>query len=356
MIRAYPKPLNQKQRGVALIIVLMIVALVSVLGTEMGARLQLQISRASNIKDNNQAFWYAMGAEEFAKKSIVELYKRNNSVTSLEGNWSEEFTFPLEGGGIQAQLIDMQTCFNLNGIRKGAEPPGGQNQNQQNQSNQQNTIPKGQQDPLPGTLSQEAQAFERLLTSAVPTLDNYDVEVVTHSLVDWLDDNDTPEISGAEDAEYASLVNPYLTANTFMVNKTELRMVKGVQPGWINALMPYVCAIPNQAELRLNINTLTEEQAPVLAAMLDINQRDAQSLISNRKPSGYDDINDFLAEPVVTGRGLTADRKNWFTITTEYFLLRTKTRYNDASFNMITVFKNQNGDVSVVRREFTGAI
>ena len=46
----------QQQRGVALIIVLLIVALVSVLATQMGSRLQLQVKRASNIKDNNQAY------------------------------------------------------------------------------------------------------------------------------------------------------------------------------------------------------------------------------------------------------------------------------------------------------------
>ena len=48
--------LRPKQQGVALIIVLLIVAIVSVLATEMGSRLQLQIKRASNIKENNQAY------------------------------------------------------------------------------------------------------------------------------------------------------------------------------------------------------------------------------------------------------------------------------------------------------------
>ena len=61
---------QRKQQGVALIIVLLIVAIVSVLATEMGSRLQLQIKRASNIKENNQAYWYAMGAEQYAQKSI----------------------------------------------------------------------------------------------------------------------------------------------------------------------------------------------------------------------------------------------------------------------------------------------
>ena len=43
------------------------------ISTEMGTRLQLQVQRTMNLKDNNQAYWYAMGAEAFARKSIQSL-------------------------------------------------------------------------------------------------------------------------------------------------------------------------------------------------------------------------------------------------------------------------------------------
>lgn len=81
----------QQQRGVALIIVLLIVALVSVLATQMGSRLQLQVKRASNIKDNNQAYWYAMGAEQYAQKSIKFLLENSDGVINLNQQWSEPF-------------------------------------------------------------------------------------------------------------------------------------------------------------------------------------------------------------------------------------------------------------------------
>ena len=118
----YIKP---KQQGVALIIVLLIVAIVSVLATEMGGRLQLQIKRASNIKDNNQAYWYAMGAEQYARKSIQKLMEEDGEVIHLEQPWNQEFIYPIEGGGIQAQLIDMQSCFNLNALKVDTSGVGG---------------------------------------------------------------------------------------------------------------------------------------------------------------------------------------------------------------------------------------
>ncbi|MEC9128236.1 MAG: type II secretion system minor pseudopilin GspK, partial [Pseudomonadota bacterium] len=88
-----------KQQGVALMIVLMIVALVAVLATEMGTRLQLQVQRTMNLKDNNQAYWYAMGAEAFARKSIQSLIEESPNVISIDQPWAQEFSYPLENGG-----------------------------------------------------------------------------------------------------------------------------------------------------------------------------------------------------------------------------------------------------------------
>lgn len=359
-------PNNQK--GVALIVVLMLVALVAVIGTEMAGRLQLHVTRASNIKDNNQAYWYAMGAEQFAKKSIIELLERNNTVVSLEGGWSEEFTFPLEGGGIQAQLVDMQTCFNLNAINAANVNSGNSNTNNgssgntnsgganNGQNNNTNAPTQAQRQATPdGQVPSEAQAFERLLTEVIPELDNYSKEVVRDSLIDWLDEDDELSQSGAENADYGALVNPYLAANASMVSKSELRLVNGVNPQWINALMPYVCVIPGVQQLKININTVQEAQAPILAALTGAPLSDIQSLIGNRAPSGYENVADFLAESLFANHPLSANQQEWFEVNTEYFLLHTKTRYNNASFAMSSLLKvEENDTVTVVRREFGG--
>ena len=113
---------KKQQQGVALIIVLLVVAIVSLLATEMGGRMQLQVKRASNIKENNQAYWYAMGAEQYARKSIKKLIDNDGEVIHLDQPWNQEFVYPIDGGGIQAQLVDMQSCFNLNAVFE-ATPP-----------------------------------------------------------------------------------------------------------------------------------------------------------------------------------------------------------------------------------------
>jgi general secretion pathway protein K len=342
----------------------MLVALVVILATEMAARLQLQVTRASNIKDNNQAYWYAMGAEQFAQKSILELLKKNKDVISLEGGWSDEFTFPLEGGGIQAQLLDMQTCFNLNGVNavnttnNNTNAPGNPNSNQNDNNQQkQQKQPKPQQQPNPGAAPPEALAFEALLKETVPELDDYSIEVVRDSLIDWLDEDDKISQSGAEDSDYAALPNPYLTANNLMASKSEFRLVNGVQANWVSRMLPLVCVIPKLDKIKININTVLAEQAPVVAALTGAPVADIQNIISNRNPAGYDNIQDFLSESLFSNYPLSQDQRAWFDVKTEYFLLHTKTRYNNASFAMSSLFKvDSNQKVSVIRREFGGKL
>lgn len=326
----------KRLRGVALITVLMVVALVAILGTEMVMRLQLQVQRTSNVKDSNQAYWYALGAEQYARKSIELLLEQSDGVIHLEQPWSQEFLYPLDNGGIQAQLEDMQSCFNLNALAV--------SEGQQESTNNQPT-------------TDEMEAFFRLLETPelIEGMDNYTAETVRDSLADWLDGDDRIRSYGAEDLDYESLANPYLAANTLMYNKSELRLVNGVSAAWINSLMPMVCARPNNSSIQINVNTMTEELAPVLAALTGLESEQARRLIASRPSGGYENAEQFLSEPDITALSLEQSRSNWFAVTTQYFILYTKTRYNNATFSMASVFRiDENQNVSVVRREFGG--
>ena len=90
--------LNTKRssKGVALITVMLIVALIAILATQMTARLQLQMQRTSNLASNQQAYWYAMGAEAFAKRILAQSFEDNEEVTHLGQMWAQgESTFPV---------------------------------------------------------------------------------------------------------------------------------------------------------------------------------------------------------------------------------------------------------------------
>ena len=320
-----------QQQGVALIIVLMIVAIVSVLATEMGSRLQLQIKRSSNIKDNNQAYWYAMSAEQYARKSLKDLMQDSGANTIyLDQMWNQEFVYPIEGGGIQAQLVDMQSCFNLNALRV---PAGGAN----------------------SQLEDRKKAFEALLDSVDGDIPTYNRDLIRDSLVDWLDDNDQPTDVGAEDSEYESRQFPYLAANNFMVHKSELRLIHGIEVQWLEKLLELVCVIPNDNLFIINVNTVSQENAAIIAAATGLSLADAKSVLSNRSLDGYAQVANFLAEPSIKALSLTKTQEDWFDVTTSYFILHTKTKYNDATFAMQSLLKIGNDKkVSVIRRDFSG--
>lgn len=326
-----------KQRGVALMIVLMIVALVAVLATEMGTRLQLQVQRTMNLKDNNQAYWYALGAEAFARKSIQSLVKESPDTISLDQPWAQEFRYPLENGGLIANLEDMRSCFNLNAIVS-----GGQNQNQSANSSNNTT--------------EAMEAFHGMLLALnIDGLDNYTADTLRDSLADWVDDDDNMRAYGAEDSEYESREFPYLAANGPLASKSELRIINGASPQWINELMPLVCVVPDNSELKINVNTLETEDAALLAGLTGLDLQQASSLINSRPPSGWDDKGDFLAEPSIQALSMSNTRQDWFDVKTEYFMLHTKTQYNKATFKLSTVFHvNTDNAVSIVNREFGG--
>ncbi|GAC17924.1 type II secretion system minor pseudopilin GspK [Paraglaciecola arctica] len=329
-------PQKSKQQGVALIVVLLIVAIVSVLATEMGSRLQLQVKRASNIKENNQAYWYAMGAEQYARKSIKQLMVNDGKVIHLEQPWNQEFVYPIEGGGIQAQLIDMQSCFNLNALRVPADNPSG-----------------GGEPLLPDRML----AFERLLQNVDPAIPSYNIDILRDSLVDWLDQDDRQTGYGAEDSEYESLQFPYVAANNFMVHKSELRLIHGVEVSWLRELLKLVCVLPNDSLFLININTVSEENAAVIAAATGLPLSDAQSLLANRGSEGYQTTEAFFNDPSIQALEprLSEEQKKWFDVKTSHFILHTKTKYNEATFSMKTLFKvDSSNNVNIIRRDFGG--
>jgi general secretion pathway protein K len=350
------------QNGVALVVVLLIVALISILATQMAGRLQLNVVRALNIKENNQAYWYALGAEQFARSSLSTLSKLSPDNINLEQPWAQVFEYPVLGGSIKAELYDMQSCFNLNAINSVFDPNAAGSSNPESsefdsteEQGSANRTPR-QSNPSPAngrSLSQ--QVFHNLSTLIID--DSFTVDSITDSIIDWIDEDDNPSNFGAEDVDYESLSSPYLAANSPMSSKTELRLINGISAGienqWLGDLMPLVCVIPEN-KLSVNVNTITEEGAQVLAAFLGESLQTAQTIISNRPPEGFQNIEDFKRLPAVSSLNLEPEQLDWFAVNTKYFKLSTTAKYNDAQFRLTTLFNVEDGVVTVVRREFGG--
>jgi general secretion pathway protein K len=321
----------KKCQGVALITVMLIVALAAVLATQMTARLQLQMQRTSNIEFNQQAYWYAMGAEAFAKRVLITAFEDEKDITHLEQMWAQgETSYPVDFGQITGEIFDMQACFNLNALRF-----------------DKSEIPVSTKKPA----IQEA-FIELIVSLEVEGVNSFEAEYMADALVDWLDkDSAIASAGGAEDNDYSAKEFPYLPANNYLASITELRLIEHFTVPVINKLKDYVCVLPNTKLHEININTLNNEHAVLLKALLDIPLEDAEQALSSREGEGFKTAKDFFDLPEIKKHKLSDDLEKQFVVDSEYFKLKSSASFNNSYFSLSTLMKvEKNNSISVVSR------
>jgi general secretion pathway protein K len=320
-----------QQKGVALITVMLIVALIAVLATQMTARLQLQMQRTSNIGSNQQAYWYAMGAEAFAKRILIQSFEDNGTVTSLEQLWAQgENTFPVPLGEITGEITDLHSCFNLNALRS-----------------DDGTAAIGPDKPA------AIVAFKELLIALnIEGVGNFEADSMADALSDWLDIDDSISNSGgAEDSDYASKEFPYLAANNYLASIGELRVIEHFSVAVINKLKEYVCVLPNTNLNQVNINTIAQDKPELLVAMLGITLNEATQVLSNREDDGFKTVAELFALSELSQATISADQKAQFTVKSEYFKLKTNASFNNSYFAMNIIMKVESKNkVNVISR------
>lgn len=319
------------QKGVALITVMLIVALIAILATQMTARLQLQMQRTNNVGSNQQAYWYAMGAEAFAKSVLKQSLEENENVISLGQIWAQgENTFPVDFGEITGEITDLHSCFNLNALRTEEEENG-----------------------QTATKSVARKAFEELLLALnIEGVGDFEAESMADALTDWLDANDSISSSGgAEDNDYAAKEFPYLAANNYLASLAELRIIEHFTVDVINKLKDYTCVLPNTNTNQVNINTITQDKPEILVGMLGISQNEASQVLSNREDEGFENVDDFFALKELEKAKISAEQKAQFAVKSEYFKLKTTASFNNSYFAMSTIMKVENkNSINVISR------
>ncbi|HEY9040968.1 MAG TPA: type II secretion system minor pseudopilin GspK [Rheinheimera sp.] len=321
------------QQGVALVAVLMIIAIVVVIAVNMTVRLQLQLQRQQNVQQQQQAFWYAMGAEQFAKVLLSRTLAGEESV-NLGQDWAlQGATFPVENGTIAGDIIDLHSCFNINALQNVSAQNG--NRNEQ---------------------SPAQKAFLRLLELKGSEL-SMPAEYLVARLGDWLDEDSLLSTAGsAEDDDYASLQFPYYAANGLMASVSELRVILDLTPADYQLLAPYVCVIPENSGLVLNVNTLTEDTAVLLAALIpELTEQGAADVIAGRPEEGFATIEEVFGSEALAGITVPDEVKTMLSVKSDSFQLTATAAYLESGFILTSVLKlDENNQVKVLARRFGG--
>ncbi len=268
-------------RGVALLTVMLIVAMVSIAIVGMTSRQQIDIRRTEGMLRHSQATQYLRGVEVWMPH-LLKADREDNDVDHLDEAWAEEnLVLPVEGGQLSGYLEDMQGRYNLNNL--------GQTEEAGKEANQQ---------------------FRRLLRALQLE------EGLADAIQDWIDSDQLVTFpGGAEDDYYLGQAPGYRSANRNMVSVSELRLVRGIDKEVYDTLSPHVSALPEITPI--NINTAS---APVLTTIMDdMSLSDAEGFIETRDSDHFTSVEQLLSDKLFAGKEIEEDT---LSVSTRYFALQ----------------------------------
>lgn len=319
-----------RQRGVALLTVLLLVAVMAVLVIGMLDDIRFGVRRVDNASAVAQAQWHALGAESLARAQIERLAQRDPARTTLAGDWNgRPFLFPIEHGAIRASLADGNACFNLNSVVDGA--PG---------------------EYLIRRDAGVSQYRALLLALGFP---EHQAQALVDTLVDWIDSDQERSAAGHEDEAYARGRNGYRTGGTLLAEASELRALRGYTPAVYARLRRYVCALPGDDLSPVNVNTLEPEDAPVLSMLTGggLDPARARRVIAARPADGWPDFESFWHEPGMDGIGGGVAQQQ-IALRSRYFRLHAEVDYGTAQVVLSALFEHDgNGPAKLLSRRWS---
>ena len=303
-----------RQRGVALITAIVVVAIATILAVRIGTRAALDLRRTAGLVALDQGWHVALGAEAWAIEALKEDWRNASGPTKVDHlaeAWAQPLPpLPIDGGEVRGVLEDMQGRFNLNNLINADDQPDVDN----------------------------VARFQRLLVlvGAQPRWAGL--------MADWIDGNTMPEGDGAEDGTYLGQSPPYRTANGLVVTTTEMMALPGMTREEFERIRPYVAALPPGTPINL-----CTAKAPVLAALAETGGADfTEELLATNRREGCYPTKEFL--PTMVGDPLAQQLINSETVseTTNWFRALTAVRIGTSEFTLYSLI-NRNGSDTAIR-------
>ena len=261
----------RKQKGVALLVVLILLVMMSALAAKISQQFCRNLQKTHYQVSQQQLRW-AMQAQEKVAPSAEDASGESPGL-SPEGDWAaagnagEDYT-------VVSQVEDAQDCFNVNNLLAAEKPAQGQAQT---------TVPEK---------PRNERIVEQILTQS--GLSQSTAEEVYLQLVDYLDGDTTTAKEGAESDAWAGVVPARQPANQMMRTIAEIKLLPAFPAAAYPKVSKLLCALPDTAS-KVDVNTLKPEQAALLAALFPekLTEDDALRLIESRPESGWENMETF---------------------------------------------------------------
>ncbi len=299
------------QRGVALIMVLLILAIATVALVSMSSSRQLDIRRTENLLRSAQAFEYVYSLESWAANTLRDDL-RENKIDSFDDSWTKPLSeTAVSGGTVQARLTDLQGRFNLNNLLVEEKPS-----------------------------DLDLQRFKRLLAELKIK------PAVVDAILDWMDaDSEIRYPDGAEDETYFQEKKPYRSANRQFADVSELLLVHGITQQDYSKLKPYIYVEGGYTPINVN----TAEPLLLRSLAHDLSAKDAELLIRAIRRKPFKSVETFLQHDAVAALGIN---KQGLGVSSANFLLSGTIRVGKILLLFDSHLKRrENGLITFIKRQ-----
>lgn len=326
------RPIPQRERGAALLAVLLLVAVTGAIAAAALEGLRLSRAVAANATALDQARAFADGVEQLALLTLDDQIARSPDKTTLDGGWNGTVRrMPMPGGALaEARVRDGGNCFNVNSVVQGE---------------------------ILSELVRRPSGVSQFmgLMMALGTGES-DARRVAEAAADWADSDSVPGPGGAEDEAYGGGPEPYRTANSLFVEPAELRAVAGMTPELFQRLAPWLCALPMSDLSPINLNTLTPDQAPLLAMLApgQISLDKARGVIAARPAGGWGSQVEFWRLDAMSGLAIPLDVQLQPQLRTRWFALDLRVQVGDSEFDQTSLVDARLQPSHVVSRRWAG--
>ncbi len=264
----------RKQKGVALLVVLILLVMMSALAAKISQQFCRNLQKTHYQVSQQQLRWTMQAQEKVVKDRLQTDANGENKALNLDGDWHQPLETRGEDYTVVSQVEDAQDCFNVNNLLAAEK------------------IPQGQNAPAVPEKPRNEQIVEQILTES--GISHTTAEEVYQQLVDYLDGDATTAKDGAESDAWAGVVPARQPANQMMRTIAEIKQLPAFPVAAYPKVSKLLCALPDSAS-KVDVNTLKPEQAALLAALFPgkLTEDDAVRLIDSRPETGWENMETF---------------------------------------------------------------
>lgn len=264
----------RKQKGVALLVVLILLVMMSALAAKISQQFCRNLQKTHYQVSQQQLRWAMQAQEKVVKDRLQTDATGENKALNLDGDWHQPLETRGEDYTVVSQVEDAQDCFNVNNLLAAEK------------------IPQGQNAPAVPEKPRNEQIVEQILTES--GISHTTAEEVYQQLVDYLDGDATTAKDGAESDAWAGVLPARQPANQMMRTIAEIKLLPAFPAAAYPKVSKLLCALPDTAS-KVDVNTLKPEQAALLAALFPgkLTEDDAVRLIDSRPETGWENMETF---------------------------------------------------------------